>query len=119
VVQLLRDSHARVTKLLTRHSQDLHTLSADLLQRETLTGDEIRVTLKMPPASKPTPPASKKKSSDAADGGGGVGAKDAGEEAKKEKDGDGDAIADGLVGIPGLLPGIEPVDSEKETKVTA
>ena len=27
VVQLLRDSHARVTKLLTRHSQDLHTLS--------------------------------------------------------------------------------------------
>ena len=28
VVQLLRDSHARVTRLLTKHSADLHKLSS-------------------------------------------------------------------------------------------
>jgi ATP-dependent metalloprotease len=41
VVQLLRDSHARVTKLLTRHTGDLHALSAEMLAKETLTGPEI------------------------------------------------------------------------------
>jgi ATP-dependent metalloprotease len=41
VVQLLRDSHARVTKLLTKHVADLHALSAEMLARETLTGPEI------------------------------------------------------------------------------
>ena len=41
VVQLLRDSHARVTKLLTKHTNDLHKLSAEMLQKETLTGGEI------------------------------------------------------------------------------
>ena len=41
VVQLLRDSHARVTKLLTRHTADLHALSAEMLAKETLTGSEI------------------------------------------------------------------------------
>ena len=41
VVQLLRDSHARVTKLLTRHTGDLHLLSAEMLAKETLTGPEI------------------------------------------------------------------------------
>ena len=53
VVQLLRDSHARVTKLLTKHVGDLHTLSKDLLAKETLTGLEIQQLLGLAP----TPPA--------------------------------------------------------------
>ena len=61
VVQLLRDSHARVTKLLTKHTADLHTLSAEMLRQETLTGDEIRAVLGMEPAIKPAPPPPKHK----------------------------------------------------------
>ena len=45
VVQLLRDSHARVTKLLTKHTTDLHVLSAEMLSKETLTGAEIKELL--------------------------------------------------------------------------
>ena len=49
VVQLLRDSHARVTKLLTRHTADLHALSAEMIAKETLTGPEIVQLLGLEP----------------------------------------------------------------------
>jgi len=60
VVQMLRDSHARATRLLSKHSADLHALSAELLGRETLTGDEIRVVLRLAPKLKPVAPPPKK-----------------------------------------------------------
>ena len=50
-----------MTKLLTKHTADLHTLSAEMLRQETLTGDEIRGVLGMEPAIKPAPPPPKHK----------------------------------------------------------
>jgi ATP-dependent metalloprotease len=108
VVTLLRDSHARVTKLLTKHTGDLHTLSAEMLRRETLTGDEIRAVLGMEPVAKPTPtpkPTQKPNTS-------------GGEKAESEKaesaDGDveKDAEKDGEEAIDMLLPEVvEPVEA--------
>mmetsp|Transcript_6745 Transcript_6745/g.29363 ORF Transcript_6745/g.29363 Transcript_6745/m.29363 type:complete len:898 (-) Transcript_6745:744-3437(-) len=108
VVTLLRDSHARVTKLLTKHTGDLHTLSAEMLRRETLTGDEIRAVLGMEPVVKPTPtpkPTQKPNTS-------------GGEKAESEKtesaDGDveKDTEKDGDEAIDMLLPEVvEPVEA--------
>lgn len=99
VVQLLRDSHARVTRLLTRHAADLHSLSGELLLRETMTGEEIRALLGMKPALKPAPPPSKKiPDQDGADAKteGGVGEGEAG------GDGEVDAVGEGVT-IPEIM----------------
>ena len=114
VVQLLRDSHARVTRLLTKHSADLHKLSAELLQKETMTGDEIRALLGMKPAAKPTPPPSKKKEVDVVDAAGA--AKEGGATAAG---GEGEAGGDD-VRIPDIdIGSVEPVEAKEDTAVDA
>ena len=108
VVQLLRDSHARVTKLLTKHVGDLHALSKDLLAKETLTGLEIQQLLGLAPTPPPAAPERRKKTHapapsvpevvEPADAGGG-----------KETD----------VVVPDIILEVEPVDRKEESKVTA
>ncbi|CAM0881737.1 unnamed protein product [Alopecurus aequalis] len=41
VVKLLREAYERVTRLLKKHEKQLHALASALLERETLTADEI------------------------------------------------------------------------------
>jgi ATP-dependent metalloprotease len=41
VVKLLREAYERVTRLLKKHEKQLHALANALLERETLTSDEI------------------------------------------------------------------------------
>ena len=113
VVQLLRDSHARVTKLLTKHTADLHTLSAEMLRQETLTGDEIRAVLGMEPAVKPAPPPPKHKPKIA--GGDEAALKEA--EATNnpgETDKDGDETIDIL--LPEVVEPVEAIGDKSEAK---
>jgi len=55
VIKLLKDSQTRVQKLLKSNLGDLHTIAKALIERETLTGNEIRELIGMPPAKEPTP----------------------------------------------------------------
>jgi len=55
VIKLLKDSQTRVQKLLKANLGDLHTIAKALMERETLTGNEIRELIGMPPAKEPTP----------------------------------------------------------------
>lgn len=121
VVQLLRDSHARVTRLLHKHSADLHKLSVDLLARETLTGEEIRALLGLKPTAKPA-----LKSTPGAGLGPGTGpikqkpTKEATAEAAGETAAEGEAAEAALpeiliTGEPAVEP--EPVDAKEETGV--
>ena len=41
VVKLLREAYGRVKRLLKKHEKQLHALANALLERETLTADEI------------------------------------------------------------------------------
>eukprot|EP00899_Mesostigma_viride_P011764 jgi/Mesvir1/20589/Mv14826-RA.1 len=45
IMRLLKESYTRAQRLLTKHEKDLHKLANALLESETLTGDEIRMTL--------------------------------------------------------------------------
>jgi len=53
VIASLKQSHARVTKMLKQNEKDLRKLAEALLQKETLTGSEIREILGMPAQEKP------------------------------------------------------------------
>ena len=117
VVQLLRDSHARVTRLLTRNSKDLHVLAAEMLAKETLTGGEIQELLgmrkKASARGESAAPRGKRGEGDA-ERERGEGAKSGGDAAEgagkgDEKEGDADIV------IPELI--LEP--SEKSGERTA
>ena len=45
VAGLLRAAYARVRTLLSQHEQELHALARELLDKETLTGDEVKQLL--------------------------------------------------------------------------
>ena len=107
VVQLLRDSHARVTKLLTKHVGDLHTLSKDLLAKETLTGLEIQQLLGLAPTPPAAPERRKKTNAPAPSV----------PEAVESADADGGKETD--VVAPDIILEVEPVDREEESKVAA
>ena len=53
VIKLLKDSQTRVQKLLKSNLSDLHTIAKALMEKETLTGNEIRALIGMPPAKEP------------------------------------------------------------------
>jgi ATP-dependent metalloprotease len=53
VVASLKQSHTRVTKMLKQNEKDLRKLAEALLQKETLTGSEMREILGMPAQQKP------------------------------------------------------------------
>ncbi|CAI5990760.1 unnamed protein product [Closterium sp. NIES-64] len=48
VARLLREAYARVTTLLKQHEQQLHVLAAALLERETMTAEDIKKLLASP-----------------------------------------------------------------------
>ncbi|CAI5479856.1 unnamed protein product [Closterium sp. Yama58-4] len=48
VARLLREAYARVTTLLKQHEQQLHVLAGALLERETMTADDIKKLLASP-----------------------------------------------------------------------
>ena len=108
VVQLLRDSHARVTKLLTKHVGDLHALSKDLLAKETLTGLEIQQLLGLAPTPPPAAPERRKKTHAPAP---------SVPEVVEPADADGGKETD--VVVPDIILEVEPVDRKEESKVTA
>jgi hypothetical protein len=49
----LKESQTRVQKLLKSNLSDLHTIAKALMEKETLTGNEIRALIGMPPAKEP------------------------------------------------------------------
>ena len=53
VIASLKQSHTRVTKMLKQNEKDLRKLAEALLQKETLTGSEMREILGMPAQQKP------------------------------------------------------------------
>merc|ERR1711959_98939 len=53
VIASLKHSHMRVTKMLKQNEKDLRKLAEALLQKETLTGSEMREILGMPAQEKP------------------------------------------------------------------
>merc|ERR1712070_128222 len=53
VIASLKQSHTRVTKMLKQNEKDLRKLAEALLQKETLTGREMREILGMPAQQKP------------------------------------------------------------------
>ena len=53
VIASLKQSHTRVTKMLKQNEKDLRKLAEALLQKETLTGSEMREILGMPAQEKP------------------------------------------------------------------
>ena len=55
VIKLLKESQTRVQKLLKSNLGDLHTIAKALMEKETLTGNEIRALIGMPPAKEPVP----------------------------------------------------------------
>ena len=118
VVQLLRDSHARVTRLLTRNSKDLHVLAAEMLAKETLTGGEIQELLgmrkKASARGESAAPRGKRGEGDAERGKRGEGAKSGGDAAEGAGKGD-DKEGDADIVIPELI--LEP--SEKSGERTA
>lgn len=61
VIKLLKDSQTRVQKLLKSNLRDLHTIAKALMEHETLTGNEIRALIGMPPVKEPTPLVSRAK----------------------------------------------------------
>jgi len=72
VKKLLEDAYARAKAVLTSHQRLLHKLAGTLLERETLTGDEVRGLVKSvqtdgapssPPPASTSPPAKQLKSS--------------------------------------------------------
>ena len=117
VVQLLRDSHARVTRLLTRNSKDLHVLAAEMLAKETLTGGEIQELLgmrkKASARGESASPRGKRGEGDA-ERERGEGAKSGGDAAEGAGKGD-DKEGDADIVIPELI--LEP--SEKSGERTA
>ena len=117
VVQLLRDSHARVTRLLTRNSKDLHVLAAEMLAKETLTGGEIQELLgmrkKASARGESASPRGKRGEGDAEQERG-EGAKSGGDAAEGAGKGD-DKEGDADIVIPELI--LEP--SEKSGERTA
>ena len=48
VKRLLGEANARATKLLKKHEKDLHMLAKKLLDKESLTGAELRQLCKLP-----------------------------------------------------------------------
>ena len=48
VKRLLEEAYGRAWGLLTTHEAELHMLAAQLLERETLTGAELRRMMKLP-----------------------------------------------------------------------
>jgi ATP-dependent metalloprotease len=116
VVTLLRDSHARVTKLLTKHTGDLHTLSAEMLRRETLTGDEIRSVLGMEPVVKPTPTPklTQKPNTSGGEKAESEKAESADGDVEKDVEKDGDEAIDML--LPEVVEPVEAVGDKSEAK---
>ena len=55
VIKLLKESQNRVQKLLKSNARDLHTIAKALMEKETLTGNEIRELIGMPPVKEPAP----------------------------------------------------------------
>ncbi|CAL56292.1 P-loop containing nucleoside triphosphate hydrolase [Ostreococcus tauri] len=55
VIKLLKESQTRVQKLLKSNARDLHTIAKALMEKETLTGNEIRELIGMPPVKEPAP----------------------------------------------------------------
>ncbi|CAI5514010.1 unnamed protein product, partial [Closterium sp. Naga37s-1] len=51
VSRLLREAYGRVTTLLKQHEQQLHVLAAALLERETMTAEDIKKLLAAPATS--------------------------------------------------------------------
>ena len=55
VIKLLKESQNCVQKLLKSNARDLHTIAKALMEKETLTGNEIRELIGMPPVKEPAP----------------------------------------------------------------
>ena len=55
VKRLTSQAYTNAKTLLTRHEDKLHLLAAELINHETLTGDQVRDILGLPPLQKKTP----------------------------------------------------------------
>jgi ATP-dependent metalloprotease len=51
VARLLEESYQRALRLLKQHESDLHLLAKELLQKETMTSQEMHALLNLPPRS--------------------------------------------------------------------
>ena len=47
VKDLVQKAYTRAQRILTQHERDLHTLAKELLDKETLSGEQIKKLLKI------------------------------------------------------------------------
>ena len=47
VKELVKNAYTRARRILTQHERDLHTLAKELLDKETLSGEQIKKLLKI------------------------------------------------------------------------
>lgn len=47
VKDLVKSAYLRARRILTQHERDLHTLAKELLDKETLSGEQIKKLLKI------------------------------------------------------------------------